>query len=65
MRFVVAAGGTGGHIYPALALSRFLTDVYANVEIVWIGGRGRLEQRLLKNEPYRLVSSTTRSFPRR
>ncbi|MDD4170041.1 MAG: undecaprenyldiphospho-muramoylpentapeptide beta-N-acetylglucosaminyltransferase [Desulfotomaculaceae bacterium] len=37
MRFVVAGGGTGGHIYPALALARGLKDRYPGAKILYIG----------------------------
>ncbi|OPX88371.1 MAG: UDP-N-acetylglucosamine--N-acetylmuramyl-(pentapeptide) pyrophosphoryl-undecaprenol N-acetylglucosamine transferase [Pelotomaculum sp. PtaB.Bin104] len=37
MRFVVAGGGTGGHIYPALAIARGLNDRYPGSKILYIG----------------------------
>lgn len=41
----VAAGGTGGHIFPALAVARLLQN--RGVEVNWVGSRGRLEERII------------------
>lgn len=43
MRILVAAGGTGGHIYPALAVAAQLSTRHADIDIRWIGGRRGLE----------------------
>ncbi|OAT81809.1 undecaprenyldiphospho-muramoylpentapeptide beta-N-acetylglucosaminyltransferase [Desulfotomaculum copahuensis] len=43
MRFVVTGGGTGGHIYPALAIARGLQDKYPGAEILYVGKTGGLE----------------------
>jgi len=42
---VIAAGGTGGHIYPAIAVARVLEA--RKVPIVWIGTREGLESRIV------------------
>lgn len=42
---MIMAGGTGGHIFPGLALARALQR--QNVPVVWLGSRGGLEQRLV------------------
>jgi UDP-N-acetylglucosamine--N-acetylmuramyl-(pentapeptide) pyrophosphoryl-undecaprenol N-acetylglucosamine transferase len=47
MRVVIAAGGTGGHIYPALAVARSLLARPAAPELAWIGGRRGLEAGLV------------------
>jgi UDP-N-acetylglucosamine--N-acetylmuramyl-(pentapeptide) pyrophosphoryl-undecaprenol N-acetylglucosamine transferase len=43
MRVVIAAGGTGGHIYPALAVARSLRALPTAPELAWIGGHRGLE----------------------
>jgi UDP-N-acetylglucosamine--N-acetylmuramyl-(pentapeptide) pyrophosphoryl-undecaprenol N-acetylglucosamine transferase len=47
MRILIAAGGTGGHIYPALAVASRLASQRADVELRWVGGRRGLEGELV------------------
>ncbi len=43
MRVVVSAGGTGGHIYPALAIINKIMDMEPNSKILYIGTHNRME----------------------
>jgi UDP-N-acetylglucosamine--N-acetylmuramyl-(pentapeptide) pyrophosphoryl-undecaprenol N-acetylglucosamine transferase len=43
MRILIAAGGTGGHIYPALAVVTQLQTRLPDLDLRWIGGRRGLE----------------------
>jgi UDP-N-acetylglucosamine--N-acetylmuramyl-(pentapeptide) pyrophosphoryl-undecaprenol N-acetylglucosamine transferase len=47
MRCSVSGGGTGGHIYPALAVARALRDARPDLELSYIGGARGLEARLV------------------
>lgn len=47
MRLLIAAGGTGGHIYPALAVARSLSANPEAPELRWLGGRRGLEATLV------------------
>jgi len=64
MRVVIACGGTGGHIYPGLAVAEALRERDPRTEILFIGSSG-LEARLVPQEgwPFRRVAA--RQFPRR
>ncbi|TPE51976.1 undecaprenyldiphospho-muramoylpentapeptide beta-N-acetylglucosaminyltransferase [Maribrevibacterium harenarium] len=53
---VIMAGGTGGHIYPALACAQLLLD--KGVKVVWLGSKGGMEERLVPEReiPLRTIS---------
>lgn len=46
-RIVLTGGGTGGHIYPALALCRYLQKQYPNLEVLYIGTEKGLESTIV------------------
>ena len=44
MRVVISAGGTGGHIYPALAIINKIKEMEPNSEFLYIGTHNRMEK---------------------
>ena len=44
---MLAGGGTGGHVYPGLALAEALLALSPSVRIVWIGSSDRMEARVV------------------
>lgn len=57
MRLLICAGGTGGGVYPALAVHGALTAKVADVETLWVGGEGGMEESLVKRQriPFRSI----------
>jgi len=47
---MVMAGGTGGHVYPAIAVADYLHAL--GWSIVWLATEGGMENRLIENKPY-------------
>ncbi len=47
MRVIVSAGGTGGHIYPAIAIINKIKEEEPNSEILYIGTKDRMEKDLI------------------
>lgn len=47
MRVIITAGGTGGHIYPALAIINKLKEKHPDVVILYIGTTDRMEANLV------------------
>lgn len=54
MRLLVAAGGTGGHIYPALAIARACAERLGADPILFVGARGGMEERLVPQAGFAL-----------
>ena len=54
---LICAGGTGGGVYPALAVHSALTSNYKDVDTLWVGSEGGMEAELVKRAgiPYRSI----------
>jgi UDP-N-acetylglucosamine--N-acetylmuramyl-(pentapeptide) pyrophosphoryl-undecaprenol N-acetylglucosamine transferase len=48
VRLIISGGGTGGHVYPALAVVPKLKQQYAELGLLWIGSRHGMEQALVE-----------------
>ena len=53
LRVLVAGGGTGGHIFPGLAVARVLAD--RGVEVQWLGARRGLERELVGDRGFNIT----------
>jgi len=61
LKFAIAAGGTGGHIYPALSVARAL----AGQAVVFVGTRGGPEAEIVPRHGYPLRTIPARKIDRR
>ncbi len=52
MRVIITAGGTGGHIYPALAILNKIVEKEPDSKILYIGTHNRMEKDIVPNAGY-------------
>lgn len=66
MRILLSGGGTGGHIYPALALRKQILAKYPDAEFLYVGTEGGLEAKIVPAEGVELktikIQGIKRSF---
>lgn len=62
---IISGGGTGGHIYPALALIKEIKKREPNAEFLYIGTRKGLESTLVKREGIRFDTIEITGFKRK
>jgi UDP-N-acetylglucosamine--N-acetylmuramyl-(pentapeptide) pyrophosphoryl-undecaprenol N-acetylglucosamine transferase len=65
MRVVIVGGGTGGHLYPGLAVAQELKRWDPRARVIFIGARGGLERDIVAREGYRYFEITSSGFVRR
>jgi len=53
-KIIIAGGGTGGHIFPAIAIANALKKMDASVEILFIGAKGRMEMEKVPQAGYEI-----------
>lgn len=65
MRVLLTGGGTGGHIYPALAVARRLKEMDADVTLLYVGTERGLESRIVPKEGLAFKTIEIEGFKRK
>lgn len=65
MKIIFTGGGTAGHINPALAIAELIRERDPASEILYIGAKGGMEERLVKNAGFNFESITISGFSRK
>ncbi|NNF18392.1 MAG: UDP-N-acetylglucosamine--N-acetylmuramyl-(pentapeptide) pyrophosphoryl-undecaprenol N-acetylglucosamine transferase, partial [Flavobacteriaceae bacterium] len=53
-RFILSGGGTGGHIYPAIAIANELKKRYPDASFLFVGAKGRMEMEKVPQSGYEI-----------
>lgn len=51
---VIAGGGTGGHIYPGVAIARAVERLHPEIQVHFVGAHGGLEEKIIPREKFPL-----------
>ena len=65
MKLLFAGGGTAGHINPALAIAGYVRERQPDAEILYIGAKGGMEERLVPQAGFDFRGITVQGFRRK
>ena len=54
-RFIISGGGTGGHIFPAIAIANKIKKEIPDAEILFIGANDKMEMKLVPDAGYPIL----------
>jgi len=64
IKVIISGGGTGGHIFPALAIADGLKQLDSSIEILFVGAKGRMEMEKIPAAGYEIVGLDISGFKR-
>lgn len=64
VRMIIAGGGTGGHIFPALAIAAALKKHRQDIEILFVGAKGKMEMEKIPEAGYKIIGLTIVGYNR-
>jgi len=65
MKIIISGGGTGGHIFPALAIANAIRRRYPDAQILFVGAQGRMEMEKVPAAGYEIVGLPIAGLQRR
>lgn len=65
IRVIISGGGTGGHVFPAIAIANAIKARYKNAQILFVGANGRMEMHKVPEAGYEIVGLDVAGLNRR
>jgi len=64
LRVIIAGGGTGGHIFPAVAVGHALQRLRPGTQLLFVGARGKMEMEKVPQEGFEIIGLDIVGFNR-
>ncbi|SHN29451.1 UDP-N-acetylglucosamine-N-acetylmuramylpentapeptide N-acetylglucosamine transferase [Cyclobacterium lianum] len=64
-RIIISGGGTGGHIYPAIAIAKAWNEKYPESEVLFVGAEGKMEMQKVPEAGYKIEGLRIAGLQRR
>ena len=65
IKVIISGGGTGGHIFPAVAIANALKRIAPDTEILFVGANGRMEMEKVPAAGYKILGLDIQGFQRK
>jgi UDP-N-acetylglucosamine--N-acetylmuramyl-(pentapeptide) pyrophosphoryl-undecaprenol N-acetylglucosamine transferase len=65
VKFIISGGGTGGHIYPAIAIAQELKAQIPDCEILFVGAEGKMEMEKVPKAGFKIIGLPIRGLQRK
>lgn len=62
---LVSGGGTGGHVFPAIAIADAIRNKMSDVDILFVGAKGRMEMEKVPSAGYHIIGLSISGFQRK
>jgi UDP-N-acetylglucosamine--N-acetylmuramyl-(pentapeptide) pyrophosphoryl-undecaprenol N-acetylglucosamine transferase len=64
-RLIISGGGTGGHIFPAIAIANEFRDRHPDAKILFVGARNKMEMTRIPEAGYKIIGLWISGLQRR
>jgi len=65
LRIIIAGGGTGGHVFPAIAIALAIKKKVYNAKILFVGAKGRMEMKKVPAAGFHIIGLNIAGLQRR
>ena len=64
-KILISGGGTGGHVFPAIAIANAIKEMEPNAEILFIGALGKIEMDKVPAAGYKIIGLDIKGLQRK
>ncbi len=64
-KIIISGGGTGGHIFPAIAIANAIKEIHPTADILFVGAEGKMEMEKVPQAGYQIIGLPVAGFQRK
>ena len=64
LKIIISGGGTGGHIFPAIAIAKSMKEQKDNIDFLFVGASDKMEMDKVHNEGFKIIGLWISGFHR-